>query len=78
MGEMEGEKSKNNDAENEHVLCRPGISLCLAGYLISLDAASLLVVFYREVNTIADMDKEAEGEDRNHDVDNRSGHEIAP
>ena len=78
MGEMEGEKSKNNDTENEHVLCRPGISLCLAGYLISLDTASFLVVFYREVNTIADMDKEAEGEDRDHDVDNRSGHEIAP
>ena len=49
-----------------------------AGYLISLDTASFLVVLYGEVNTIADMDKEAEGEDRDHDVDDRSGHEIAP
>ena len=77
MGEVEADEAEDDDTEDEHVLGGPGVSIGLAGYLVALPTATGLHVLPRKPASINDMDKESEGEDRNHDVDERSAHEIA-
>ena len=77
MGEVEADESEDDKTEDQHVLGRPGVSVGLAGHFIALPAATGLDILPRQPATIDDMDEEAKGKDRDHDVDESRAHKIA-
>ena len=77
VGEVEAQETKDDNTKHEHVLGAPAVVLGLGGNLIALYAATALEVLDAEPDTIADMDKEAQSQDGNHDVNHGRGHEVA-
>ena len=77
MGEMESQEAQDDDSEDGHVLGGPGVVLRLGRDLVTLHAATLLDVLIAEPASVDDVDKETQGQDRDHDVDERSTHEVA-
>ena len=71
------QQAQDDDAEDEHVLRGPAVVLRLGGHLVALDAAPLGVILDGEPDAEADVEDEAEGQDRDHDVDERGAHEVA-
>ena len=77
MGEMEEYESDDDDAEDKHILGRPGVGCGLARNFIALPAATGLEVLPGKPAAVQDMDDQAKGEDRDHDVDESGAHEVA-
>ena len=77
MGEVEADETEDDDTEDQHVLGGPGVGVGLAGYFVALPAATGLDILPRQPATIDNMDEEAEGKDRDHDVDESRAHKIA-
>ena len=74
---MEGEDAEHEDAENEHVLGGPGVCPGPGSDLIALQAAALAIILDAEPDAEADVDDETQREDRDHDVHEGGGHEVA-
>ena len=77
VGEVEADESDDDDAEDEHVLGRPGVGRGLARHFIALPATAGLEVLPGEPAAVDDMDEESQCEDRNHDGDEAGAHEVA-
>ena len=77
MGQVEGDQAQDHDAQHEHVLGRPGIRRGLAGHVIALPAAACADILPGQPEAVQDVDGESQRQDRDHDGDDRRGHEVA-
>ena len=77
MAQVEAQEAKDHDTQDEHVLGRPGIGGRLAGHFVTLETTAGLHVPPGQPAAIADVDQNTERKDRDHDVDDGGGHEVA-
>ena len=76
MGEMEEDDPEDDDAQHEHILRRPRVSSGAACHLVTLHTSASLVIEVGKVDAVDDVDKDSEGQDRDHDRDDGGGHEV--
>ena len=77
VGEVETEEAEDQQAEDHHILGSPGIGGGLAGYFVTLDTATGLIVPYGKIYAVTDVDYKSESKDGDHNVHNWEGHEVA-
>ena len=77
VAQMVAYEAEDDDAEDEHVLCGPGVCCGLAGHFVALEASAGLHVPEGKPASVCDVDEETEGEDGDHDADEGGGHEVA-
>ncbi len=77
MGKVEEQQTEDNNSKDEHVLRCPRVSGGHTLLLIALQASASLDVLVGEVATIENVHDKTQSKDRDHDVDERRGHEVA-
>ena len=76
MGEMESEDAEHDDAENQHILCCPGVCCGDTLAFIAAETSACLDVEGGDVDAVGNVDNETERKDRNHHGDNWQSHEL--